>query len=364
MAMSPRHRRMPRLALTTGHALLLAAVMAIHAPASAAPAKPRKKAEPETVDFARLAQHRPRKCAADAEVVAGPQGWKDSPPLCVWQGRLQMRRWQASTIQGACVARPAAWLAWQRPRVGIAPASPGAAWHSGWKSHFLSGAGDNGTERIATVEMREPGVWTATEWTWSPSPRSATRTWQAGRWKLIGEAASKVRAIEVGVATPLRKAWETNLKGRAGEIAHDGWRWSSDSQCLRMTPMPPASAPLPLPHAREDARLEQRAAMQIQLARRYPGATFLMPFRLLDAPAAAPRSGAKYAAIWTERTNVTGQLWIPQKSGASPVRAQVSATLPARYDTPSGLAAGSAALRAIERELSGIADTWSADHER
>jgi hypothetical protein len=364
MAMSPRHRRMPRLPLIAGQALLLASVMAAHLPAAAAPAITRKKAEPETVDFAKLAQHRPRKCGPDAGIVAGPHGWKEMAPMCVWQGRLQMRRWQASAIPTACVARPAAWLAWQRPRVGVQPASPGAAWRSAWKSHYLSGPGDSGIERIATVEMREPGVWTATEWTWSPSPRAATRTWQQGRWKLIGEAASKVRATDAAPSTPLLHAWEKNLAGRAGEIAHDGWRWNSNGKCLRMTPMPPASAPLPLPRAREDARLEQRAAMQIQLARRYPGATFLMPFRLLDAPESAPRSGAKYAAIWTERTNVTGQLWIPQKSGEAPVRAQVSTTLPARYDTPSGLAASSGALRAIERELTGIADTWSADHER
>ncbi|NML60214.1 hypothetical protein HHL21_03750 [Massilia sp. RP-1-19] len=362
--MSPRHRRMPRPAFMTGPALLLAAVIVTHLPATAAPGRSRKKAEPETVDFARLAQHRPSKCGPDTGVVAGPAGWKEAPPMCVWQGRLEMRRWQASAVPGACIAPPAAWLAWQRPRLGGQPAAPGAAWHSGWKSHYLGGPGDNGTERIATVEMREPGVWTATEWTWSPSTRAATRTWQEGRWKLIGEAASKVRAGDTGPATPLRKAWETNLKGRAGEIAHDGWRWNSDGKCLRMAPLPPASAPLPLPRAREDARLEQRAAMQIQLARRYPGATFLMPFRLLDAPAAAPRSGAKYAAIWTERSNVTGQLWIPQKSGEAPIRAQVGATLPARYDTPSGLAAGSGTLRAIEREMTGIADTWSANHER
>lgn len=364
MATSPPNRRMSRLAFTTGQAILIAAVMAIHLPATAAQGGSRKKPEPETVEFEKLAQHRPRKCAPDANAVAGPAGWKEAPPLCVWQGRLQMRRWQANAIPNACVARPAAWLAWQRPRLGVPPPVPGAAWYNGWKSHYLGGAAEGGIERIATVEMREPGVWTATEWTWSPSPRAATRTWQQGRWKLIAQAASRLRAGDPGPATPLRKAWEKNLNGRAGEIARDSWRWNSDGKCLRMVPMPAASVPLPLPHAREDARLEQRAAMQIQLARRYPGATFLMPFRLLDAPAAAPRSGAKYAAVWTERTNVTGQLWIPQKSGEPPVRAQVSTTLPARYDTPAGLAASSGALRAIERELTGIADTWSGDHER
>lgn len=364
MATSPPHRRVSRLASSSCQAVVLAAAMTLCVPAAAASGNARKKPQAETVDFAKLAQHRPRQCGPDTGAVAGPAGWKELTPQCVWQGLLQMRRWQAGTAANACVSRPAGWLAWQRPRVGMPPAAPGAAWRAGWKSHYLAGPAEGGTERIAIVEMREPGVWTATEWTWSPSPRAATRTWQQGRWKLIAQAASAVRAGEAGAATPLRSAWEKNLKGRAGEIAQDSWRWSSEGKCVRMVPMPAASIPLPLPHAREDARLEQRAAMQIQLARRYPGATFLMPFRLLDAPAAAPRSGAKYAAVWTERTNVTGQLWIPQKSGEPPIRAQVSITLPARYDTPSGLAASSAALRAIERELTGIADIWSTDHER
>ncbi len=354
---------MSRPALAAFQSVLIAALLALPVSAVAAP-KARKKQQAETVDFARLAQQRPRPCAPDAGVVAGPTGWNDLPAMCVWQGRLQMRRWQASMNPDACVSRPAAWLAWQRPRIGVPAMAPGAAWHSAWKSHFASGPGDDGLERIATVEMREPGVWTATEWTWSPSPRAATRAWQQGRWTLIAQAASKVRASAASPATPLRNAWERNLNGRAGEIASDAWRWNSDGKCLRMTQLSDARAPLPLPHAREDARLEQRAAMQIQLARRYPGATFLMPFKLLDAPASAPRSGATYATIWTERASLTGQLWIPQKSDDPPIRAQVSTALPARYETPSGLAASSGALRAIERELTGIAHVWSAGHER
>ena len=353
-----------RRAFSTAHAFLIAAVMALSLSSVATAGHARNKPQTDTVDFAKLAQHRPRPCPPDGEAVAGPAGWKQAPAMCVWQGRLQMRRWHATTAADLCVARPASWLAWQRPRIGVAPAAPGAAWHSSWKSHFVSGAAEGEMQRIATVEMRAPGVWTATEWTWSPSPRAATRRWQQGRWTLITQAASKLRAGPTSPPTPLRNAWEQNLNGRPGEIASDSWRWNSDGKCLRMMPMVASSAPLPLPHAREDARLEQRAAMQIQLARRHPGATFLMPFRLLDAPASAPRSGAKYAAIWTERTSVTGQLWIPQKSGDPPVRAQLMTTLPARYDTPSGLAASSGALRAMEREMTGIADIWSTDYER
>ncbi|HEY0488669.1 MAG TPA: hypothetical protein VGD30_04075 [Telluria sp.] len=363
MAFCPRITRTRPLA-TLASLTMTAALVAIHLPAAAArPARP--KPEPELLDFAKVAQHRPRPCAPGTPLVAGPAGWKQAAPLCVWQGRLQMRRWVASAdaVPAACTAPPAAWLAWQRARVGN-PAASGAAWHAGWTSQYLAGPGADGTERIAIIERRPSVGWVATEWTWAPSPRAPTRKWQQGRWELLAKAASAARTVNAAAATPLHDAWEKNLKGRAAEVAQDGWRWQSGGACLRMTPIVRAAAPLPLPYAREDARLEQRAAMQIHLARRNPGATFLMPFRLLDAPAAAPRSGAKYAAIWTDRTQVTGQLWIPRAGDEPPIRAQVVTGLPSRYDTPAGMAAGTRALRIMERELTGIADIWSAEHER
>lgn len=360
MMMTPARARRPVLAAAANQ-LLAALLVALHLPAGAA-----RPGERDLVDFAKLAQNRPRPCGPAAASVAGPTGWKEAPPLCAWHGRLQMRRWQSgpASAAAACVAAPAAWLAWQRPRAGVPTAAHGAAWQTGWSSHYLAGPAPDGMARIAMVERRAAGDWVATEWTWSPSPRAATRAWQRGRWELLAAAASVARGADATPPGPLRNAWEGNLQGRAAQDGPDGWRWSSAGVCLRMVALPASGAPLPLPYAREDARLEQRAAMQIQLARRYPGATFLMPIRLLDAPAAAPRAGAAYAAIWTDRAQVTGQLWLPRKDDGPPLRAQVSAGLPARYDTPSGLAAGTRAWRAIERELNGIAAAWSADHER
>jgi hypothetical protein len=359
MALRPRITRRRRLASQA----IAVAFMAMHLPVAAA-GQVRPKPEQELVDFAKVAQHRPRQCSPASAAVAGPAGWKPAADLCVWQGRLQMRRWQAAAdpVAGACIQPPAAWLAWQRARFG-APSATGAAWHAGWTSQYLDGPAADGARRIAVIERRRAG-WVATEWTWTPSPRAATRKWQQGRWELLAKAAARARSVEPAEATPLRDAWEKNLRGRAAEVAHDEWRWQAGAACLRLKPILAAGAPLPLPYAREDARLEQRAAMQIHLARRNPGATFLMPFRLLEAPAAAPRSGAKYAAIWTDRAQVTGQLWIPRAGDQPSVRAQVVASLPSRYDTPAGMAAGTRALRIIERELTGIADIWSTDHER
>jgi hypothetical protein len=350
---------------------LLCGLLAL--PLHAAGAKPAPKSgQPRPVlDLEELAQHRPRKCAVEEPDPGAPPGWQEDPALCVWQGRLQMRRWQISAQPpaGSCLGPAAQWWSWQRQRTGIPAAASGAAWRSGWKSQFLAGPAGADRVRIAVLETGKGNVLTATEFTWTPSPRPATRAWQEGRWKLFMQRAASLRPPESrdlpgDDAAALRNAWERNLNGRAGEIAPEAWRWLSDGKCLRMQVLAPHDLPLPLPYAREDARLEQRAAMQIQLARRHPGATWLVPFRMLDAPAGGRRDGAKYAAVWTERTHVMGQLWIPEKSGGKTLRLRIEAALPARYETPAGLAASVGAMRAIERELTGMAIVWSASHER
>lgn len=363
-ATSQPHPSAPRRPLTkAGQAVLLAALLGAGAGAEAH-RKPqaREPAQASLVNFAELAQHRPRKCTPALPPVAAPAGWDEKAPLCVWQGRLEMRRWSAPAEgRGGCVAPPAHWWAWQRARVGIRPGTPAAAWNTGWKSQYVAGAAGE-RARIAIVEL-QGASWTATEWTWAPSPRAATRAWQQGRWEALAQAAARARSTDAAPPA-LRAIWEKNLNGRPGDISPAGWRWQSEGKCLSMLPMEAAASSLPLPYAREDARLEQRAAMQIQLARRYPQANFVVPFRLLDAPPAMRHSGAKYIAIWTEKARVTGQLWIPLKSGEPTVRARIEASLPARYDTPAGLAAGAGAVRAIERELAAMAATWSAEHER
>ncbi|MGZ8301159.1 MAG: hypothetical protein ACXW2U_00490 [Telluria sp.] len=357
MGSSSNLYRACRLALITALAALLVQ------PATAHPTARRKVAG--AIDFEAAASHRPRLCQADTETGAGPAGWKPLPAQCVWQGRLVMRRWQAPAADaaGACTTREAAWLAWQRPRIGLDTGDAGAAWRKEWTTQALSGKSGNGAERLAIIEMQGGAALVATEWTWSPSPRAATRVWQRGRWDKLAASADKLRA-PAAAPDALLDAWEKNLDGRPGDVAPGSWRWASEGRCLRMTALAPSQAPLPLPYAREDARLEQRTAMQIQLARRYPGATFLAPFRLLDVAPDARRAGAKYAAVWTEGKAVTGQLWIPRKDDAPALRVQVVAALPARHDTPTGLAARTGAARAIEHELARMAAIWSASHER
>lgn len=348
-----------------GAAALLSILLALQQSAGAAP--PSRSAEPArpVPGFFELARQKPRKCPEEEAAASAPPGWRQRPAVCAWQGRLRMRRWEAgpAAAPGSCVSAPAQWWAWQGKRLGIAGAPGALAWRAAWRAQYQSGD-QNGRRHIAIVEAGAGASWVATEWSWAPSPRPATRDWQEQRWKLLAKAGARLKPADgredlSGGVAQLRRAWEKNLDGRTGEIAADGWVWQSGASCMRLIPLEPAEVQLRLPYAREDARAEQRAAMQIQLARRYPDATWPLPFRLLELPGAGAGSGAKYAAIRLDKTAVTGQLWIPVKSGDATVRAAIQVALPSPR-------AGAAALisRVIDKELTGIARIWSADYER
>ena len=157
----------------------------------------------------------------------------------------------------------------------------------------------------------------------------------------------------------LRAVIEANLGKRAAETAGDVWRWQADTLCLRAD-LPGLGAPvLQLPYSLDDSRLEQRAAMQLHLARRFPKASWLTPFRLL-AYAPQNKGGAKFYAVWTEDGLLKGQLWMPTKGEGALVRVRLDTPLPAaRASQPA--AASAAAL--IERELAALATGWSNAYE-
>ena len=314
-------------------------------------------------DLRLLAQQRPKRCGADEPAQQAP-GWRATAVECAWQGRLQMRRWSALPAAGnACVSRAALWWQWQQARTGIA--AP-AAWDAAWPAQGLSGI-SSGRQRLAVIEKSAGGAWTASDWTWNPSPRAATRQWQMSRWELLATATAKLRPAVRGAAgaeaVALRTAWEANLRGRAGEMLADAWLWESNGLCMRMETAGLSQAQLHLPYSRDEVRHEQRAAMQLQLARRFPRATWLTPFRLVSTPAANKDGGAKYEAIWLEDGLVKGQLWMPTKTDGAIVRARIVAVFPVE---PGGRPPGPAVANrraAIERELAGLAAIWEAEHE-
>lgn len=312
-------------------------------------------------DFSALAQQRPWQCAVQEAVPAPASDWRARPDQCAWQDRLRMRRWSgAASAQGAaCVSEQARWWAWARNRPGM-PAALAPAWRTSWQAQSAHGA-TSAEERIVIIRRAPDGQWSATEWRWNPSPRAATRRWQAGRWALLAARAAQARPpAEAGngarEARMLRTVIEGNLGKRPGELANDVWRWPADGLCLRVDVPGLGPQQLQLPYAVDDSRLEQRAAMQLQLARRYPKAQWLIPFRLL-ARAPQAKGGAKFYAVWLEEGTLKGQLWIPTKGDGQLVRVRIDTVVAPAQSDPTQ------AQGIVERELIALATRWAQVHE-
>ncbi|HEU4376700.1 MAG TPA: hypothetical protein VFS02_24605 [Telluria sp.] len=306
-------------------------------------------------DFNALAQNRPRPCGDADTPGAPPARWQLDRTECAWQDRLMVRRWSAtgSMLPGDCISPQARWWAWGR---GSKP----LAWRTAWTARSV-GDGSGEEKRIVMIRRDSGGEWHAAEWRWKPSPRAATRRWQEGRWKLLEELADAVNhdtvaplAAETGL---LQSVWEGNLGTRPGEITGDLWRWQVEGLCLRSDPVGLGPQQFHLPYSVDDTRLEQRAAMQLQLARRYPKATWLTPFRLVPAAAGA-QGGAQFQAVWVENGELKGQLWMPTKGNGPVVRLRIVASV--RGASPAAVAR---AGQVIEHELAALAASWAARHE-
>jgi hypothetical protein len=211
------------------------------------------------------------------------------------------------------------------------------------------------------------GEWGVTEWRWNPSTRAATRRWQESRWKLLAARAQQFRApveAEHGPleARMLRSVLESNLAHRVGEIGSHSWRWQADGLCLNVDAAGLGQQIMQLPYSADDSRLEQRAAMQLQLARRYPKATWLTEFGLVPAAARA-RGGAKFHAIWIEHATLKGQLWIPTKGNGPLVRLRITTALPVRPGGEPDPQLVARAEQVMQHELTGLASRWAAEHE-
>ena len=318
-------------------------------------------------DFSVLAQQRPWDCA-DQDTAGVPRtAWHAEPAKCAWQDRLQMRSWsgQGGTQPGACVSAQANWWTWARGR-GSTPSGQPPGWRSGWYAQSLHDESGPGS-RIVIIRRLPSGQWTATEWRWLPSPRAATRRWQAGRWALLAARAAELQQMSEPAFGPrearmARSILESNLGTRAGEIGSGVWQWRSDGLCLRVNTVGLEQQQLQLPYSVDDSRLEQRSAMQLQLARRYPKATWLTTFRLVPA-APHVRSGAKFYAVWLDNGVLQGQLWIPTKAGGPLVRIQIDTALAATTTGQAGEQALARASDIIERELAALATRWAYEHE-
>ena len=313
-------------------------------------------------DFARLSQQRPWVCQQQERIAIPDTGWQGGTAECAWQNRLRMRRWsgQSGIAAGHCVSTQAHWWAWARGLAGL-PAAVPAAWRSAWQGQVLVKDGEQ-EKMIVLLRALPDGAWSATEWRWNPSPRLATRRWQQERWRLLAVRVGQFSQLPEAAAGAqearmLRTSLEANLDGRAGEIGSQDLQWKSDGLCLAVDAVGLGQQLMQLPYSLDDSRAEQRAAMQLQLARRYPKATWLTPFSVMPAAPNA-RGGAKFFAVWLDSPILKGQLWIPTKGGGPLVRLRITTALQA--SDPQTVAR---AEKVIERELMGLAARWAHDHE-
>ncbi len=318
-------------------------------------------------EFHTLAAQRPWTCAEQADVATPDTAWIAAPAQCAWQNRLQMRQWRGvgGNQTAACVSVQAQWWAWLRPRPPVG-ANASAAWRSNWTAQSM--IDDSGpVKRIVILHLAPNGQWNATEWRWTASLRTATRRWQEGRWKLLVARAEQIRAAALVPQTApegrlLRNVLEANLANRVSEIGDHSWKWNADGFCLQVDAVGLGQQIMQLPYTVDDSRLEQRAAMQLQLSRRYPKATWLTDFNLVPAAARA-RGGAKFHAVWLEQATLKGQLWIPTRSDGPLVRLRITTTLPVGSSGQPAALTIERAQQVVTRELTGIASRWASQYE-
>jgi hypothetical protein len=333
-------------------ACILLAMLAL-APVQAAPARPDPLA-----DFRALAQQDPWTCRQAA--AAQPRA-ADGEAECAWQNRLRKQRWRWSDAgSSACLSPQARW--WNQAQAALPSTALRSVWDKRWNAQTLRfGAG--GEERLLLLERGRDGQWQATEWRWDPNPRPATRRWQEGRWKVLVEAAARRQAETAGAAQPeaarMQPVFRRVLGARPGEFGLEGLRLETAGLCLQVGNPLPGQPKLPLSYSPNDSRLEQRAAMHLQLSRQHPDAKWLTQFKMLDMPANLP-SGAKFLATWVEGATLNSQLWMPAKNDAPTVRLRASTRLPRGQDNAAALWQ---ARQAVERELAAIAVQWAAAYE-
>lgn len=279
---------------------------------------------------------------------------------CAWGGRLQRRVWPVlkplSAAAGNCVSAEA--IAWRDLASHLHLDVP--VWQQG-RDPMVVKAGSDEQRTILSMRRNADGQWSATYWRWLPSTRPATRAWQARQWTRIDAAAGAATANPVVIHPHLYKTWLASTRGRPSMVDGERWVWSEGTACLSMRTEGISQAQLKLPYSRDDTRLEQRAAMQVQLARKIPGAQWLIPFSLIAPGPDGNRGGAKFLAIWTDQTQLHGQVWMPQKDSEDIARARISMALPAGTRAANGKLAPMTQL--MERELVRFAYAWESLNE-
>lgn len=316
--------------------------------------KPAPAALPAIADFAKLSGARPGNCTAPADPALSGMG-APAQRRCAWNGRVEMLYWRSIPTPPATCLPPAA-IAWYRLAQAMHADAP--PWNAAWTAKSL-GARAAATQQAAAVWRGTDGQWSAALWRWQPADKPATRDWQAAHW---GDVTAAAQAVDAGgaapAASPLAVAWRAASQGKPRVVDGDAWRWVAEQSCLRLETAGIAQTRIHLPWSRDDARLEQRSGMQVQLARHYPTAEWLQPFTLLPPARPGDRTGAKFIAVWRDGRSVNGQLWIPLRDDAGIVRARIASDV-----APGAVDAAKQRAGVIERELTALAHAWEVHNE-
>ncbi|MFS2016087.1 hypothetical protein ACEN88_05865 [Massilia sp. CT11-108] len=326
--------------------------------AHAAKRKPAAPKTPAIADFRELSGSYPGTCEQPVAPALSGLG-EPTTRQCAWSQRVEMVYWRSIPTPTATCLPPAA-IAWHRLTQAIHADAP--PWNNAWSGRTVS-TNTPESQQLAAIWRDDDGQWSAALWRWQPSEKPDTRTWQAGHWDDVKQAA---HAIDAGsplpAASPLFVAWRDASQGKPRVLDGDTWRWVSDKTCLRLETSGISQTRIHLPYSRDDARLEQRSGMQVLLARRFPNAEWLQPFTLLEPGRPGDRTGAKFIAVWREGASVKGQLWIPLRDDAGIVRARIVSDLaPASAERQKELAKQRADV--IGRELTALAHAWEVRHE-
>lgn len=347
----------PIRSLSLSLASLALLVLAATAGQAAARKDARKDALPPLADVDALTGTRPGSCAAPIDPAYARMG-QPASRQCAWSQRLEMLYWKnIPAPEGTCL--PPAAIAWHRLMASVQAGAP--PWNKNWTGQARV-AGSDALRQAVAVWQAGDGSWSAVAWRWRPSDKPDTRDWQARRWSKVAETAQGVNTGNPAPGpSPLLEAWLAASNGKPRIVEGDTWRWVSDKTCLVVRTAGISQGQLHLPYSRDDARLEQRTAMQVQLARRFPAAEWLQPFTLLEPAVPGTRSGAKFYAVWREGAAIQGQLWIPLRDDGGVVRARIGTDAPPRGPHADEIGAQRAAL--VERELKTLAHAWETRHE-
>lgn len=197
-------------------------------------------------------------------------------------------------------------------------------------------------------------------WGWTPSNRSATRAWEQNRWDQLKHALQEMTGNEdtVSAQSALGMGYR-NLRNRTAEQSGNALIWQEGKQCMRIMAADKSMEPdIPLLYAREDSRLEQRAAIQVKLARGDASLTWPAAFHLM-LPILPHQRSATYAAVSRSNLHVTGHLWLPAQAEKA-VHLHIDTSLIAKPGSPEE----TQMVSVLDREMAAIAALWVADHER